>query len=714
MRIPLDFHDVPVTSGRRRTVAFSLPALVVAAASLAPAALGAADEVFTPKHVARLKTAIWAAMSPDGGRIAYRVAVPPDIEKGDNGSSYIELHVLDASGVSRPFISGKVRIGGVAWTPDGRGLSFLDKRGDDKKNALWVLPIDGGEAARVLSHETGVSSYSWSPDGEHVAFLSTPSVDKKTKGLQGKGFNQIVYEEDWRAPQIWIGRPNSDEKSRLIELEGSPSGLRWSPAGDRLLVELSPTPLVDDHYMHRRLHVIDVESGKVVAGLGNPGKLGQTAWSPDGRHVAYITGIDESDPKDGRLWVSPAGGGKPRDLLPDLMGHVSAIAWSRPDRVVYVADVGCLTMVGEVTLDGKNETLVPARDTIYTGLSLAKNGNAAALVGDAATHPSEVFRWQRGKRPQRVTHTNPWLEKMRFAKQEVVRHAARDGLELEGILVRPLDAKKGERYPLILAVHGGPESHVRNGWVTRYAYPGQVGAARGFAVFYPNYRGSTGRGVEFSKISQADAAGKEFDDLVDAVDHFVGTGLVDKKRVGITGGSYGGYASAWGATYYSHRFAASVMFVGISDNVSKVGTTDIPVEMYKVHHRKWLWDDWKYFLERSPIYHIKKARTPILILHGKEDPRVHPSQSLELHRHLKILGQAPVRLVLYPGEGHGNRKAAARYDYNLRMMRWFEHYLQGDGGAPPPHPVDYGIEAEPKEDDAAGKKKERIAARTRL
>jgi dipeptidyl aminopeptidase/acylaminoacyl peptidase len=235
---------------------------------------------------------------------------------------------------------------------------------------------------------------------------------------------------------------------------------------------------------------------------------------------------------------------------------------------------------------------------------------------------------------------------------------------------------------------------VSNGWVTSYSRPGQVAAARGFAVFYPNYRGSTGRGVKFSKLGQADAAGKEFDDLVDGVDHLIATGLVAKDKVGITGGSYGGYASAWGATYYSDRFAASVMFVGISDDISKMGTTDIPEEMFLVHHRKRLWDDWDYFLERSPIRHVQKNRTPTLILHGKNDPRVHPSQSLELHRHLKTLNQAPVRLVLYPGEGHGNRRAASRFDYNLRMLRWMEHYLQGPAGDPPPRQIDYAKQLE--------------------
>lgn len=131
----------------------------------------------------------------------------------------------------------------------------------------------------------------------------------------------------------------------------------------------------------------------------------------------------------------------------------------------------------------------------------------------------------------------------------MVSFKASDGLRLEGILIRPLDPQEGKRYPLILTVHGGPESHLRNGWLTSHSNPGQTAAARGFAVFYPNYRGSTGRGVAFSKMGQGDFAGKEFSDLVDAVDHLVASGLVNRDRVGITGGSYGGYATAWGATY---------------------------------------------------------------------------------------------------------------------------------------------------------------------
>ena len=264
--------------------------------------------------------------------------------------------------------------------------------------------------------------------------------------------------------------------------------------------------------------------------------------------------------------------------------------------------------------------------------------------------------------------------------QEVVKYTARDGeYEIEGILFHPLNKAEGQRYPLITVVHGGPEAHLSNGWLTSYSNPGHFGAGLGYAVFYPNYRGSTGRGIEFTYSSQADLAGKEFDDIVDGVDYLIEFGLVDADRVGVTGGSYGGYATAWMSTYYSERFAAGVMFVGISNNLSKWGTSDIPEELYHVHARKRIWDDWQGKLQSSPIYYVDRAKTPLLIMHGKEDTRVHPAQSMELFRHLKVRKpELPVQLVYYPGEGHGNSRSTSRYDYTLRMIDWFNTHLSND------------------------------------
>ncbi|MGF1581628.1 MAG: S9 family peptidase [Gemmataceae bacterium] len=682
-----------------------------------------AQEKWTPLHVAKLKTVASAAISPDGSHIAYTLSVPRDLTKQKDGPSFVELHLFNVkANKSVPVVTGEVSVRSVSWTPNGKYIAFLQKKKDDKKTKLfWVSPKKL-KKFQTFEHKTSVLSYSFAPDTKKVAFLAVDDPSPKEKALDEKGFTQEIYEEDLRNVKVWVSPLTNPKKATAFKLPGSASDLSWSPAMEKpakkkgtkkgkknpgmvdpgkLALALAPTPLVDDKYMFRKVRVVDAKYGQILQKIENPGKMGPLAWSPDGKYLALVAGVDKYDPREGRLWVAPANGYFWTDVLPKYNGHIADVAWKNGHTIIYLGNEGVYTEIGavEISIDKNNklvgrkpQTIVPAKGPIITSMSVADDGEAFAFVAHTPEHPPELYFMASGaKSPKKVTNHNPWLKDMAFAKQEVVRYKAKDGLMIEGILVYPLGYKKGTRYPLVLNVHGGPEAHVSHGWVTRYAYLGQVGAAEGIASFYPNYRGSTGRGVEFSMLGQADAAGKEFDDLVDGVDHLIKIGLADKNKVGVTGGSYGGYATAWCTTYFSDRFAAGVMFVGISDNVSKVGTTDIPWEMYLVHHRKWLWEDYDYFLKRSPIYHLKKAKTPLLIMHGKNDPRVHPGQSIELFRNLKLRNKAPVRLVFYPGEGHGNRRAASRLDYNYRLVRWMKHFLEGKNSSPPPTKVNYGL-----------------------
>jgi dipeptidyl aminopeptidase/acylaminoacyl peptidase len=702
-----------------RAVASRAPAFaLLAALLLAPAA--APQGVLTPHDVARLRSVTAAAMSPDGARVAYVLSVPRTPMQDEDGTAWTELHVLDvASGASRPYVTGKSGVSGVRWTADGKGLAFLAKRGDDKHTALYVLPLDGGEASRVFALPGAISAYALAPDGKRVAAVAPEADDEAQKKAKDKGFAQEVYEEDYKLPRLWVGTLSSgtaatsgtagttgsgdegkDAKPVMLKVEGAVGQVHWSPVDDRLAISVSPTPLIDDEMMQSRVRVVDAGSGAVLAAIENPGKLGQIAWSPDGTRIALVSAADLHDPQVGRILVVPAAGGVLRDVLPGYLGHVERLAWQDADTLLYTALQGTGSVFGEIGADGTGGKVIAGPGgPVLTDLSLARDGQSAAFLANAPSHPPELYTMRHGETgPARRTVSNAWLAERRLAPQEVVSFSARDGLPLEGVLIRPLDEVAGRRYPLILTVHGGPEACQSNGWLTGYASPGQMAAARGFAVFHCNYRGSTGRGVEFSKLGQGDPAGKEFDDLIDAVDHLIAIGLVDGSKVGVTGGSYGGYATAWLSTKYTDRIAAGVMALGISDKVSKTGTTDIPNEEFLVHARMRPWENWQFMLERSPVYHAEQCRTPVLILHGKDDPRVSPTQSRELHRHLKLHGQAPVRLVLYPGEGHGNRKAAGRLDFSLRQLQWLEHYLTGPGGAMPDMELDYG---EPKNGEAS-------------
>ncbi len=656
------------------------------------AAASQSADLLTPARIANMKLVTAVDIAPDASLVAFTLSVPRKPGDEPTGPAWDELRVVDRAGKERAFITGEVNVSAVRFSKDGRSITYLSKRNGEKNTSLYRIPVDGGESRRVLTADTGITSYSFSPDESKVAFLAQEPENEKLKKAKEKGFDAEVYEEQLRFTRAFVADLGASAgKPRMLPLEGNASELSWSPAGDKLALALAPTPLVDDEYMARRIRVVDVQSGAVVGKIENPGKLGAVRFSPDGKYLAYISAATKNDTHEGRLFAVPVAGGAPAELLPDLDGHVSAIAWRDADTVACVIDSHVTSSIEEVDVDGKNRhPIIAGGEHVLAGLALAADGTVAT-TDENWRHPREVLVCAESKgTPTQLTDHNEWIRDLRLAKQEVAKYKARDGLDLEGILVRPLDEVSGQRYPLILCVHGGPESHVKNGFVTTYSNPGQLAAAHGMAVFYPNYRGSTGRGVKFAALGQKDDAGAEFDDLVDAADYFVQQGLADTAKIGITGGSYGGYATAWCATKYSERFAAGVMFVGISDLISKSGTSDIPNENFDVHARMWPWNDWNFHLERSPVRWVENCKTPLLICGGKDDPRVNPAQSLELYRQLKILGKTPVRLVQYPGEGHGNRKSASRYDFCLRMLQWFDHYLKGPGGNPPAAELDYG------------------------
>jgi len=690
-----------------------LELLVTAAVALAPAGAalqaGAADDTLTPWHVATMTSVRSAEISPDGRHVAYVLAVPREPWGDDDGPARSQLHVLDwESGAARPFVTADSGVSSVQWTPDGKSIGFLAKRDGDEHTALYLIAVDGGEARRAVSFDDrDVGDYQFAPDGTRVALIAQAPAPEAREKQEKKGFKQEIYEEDWRPGEVWIAVPfDEDAEPRAIALDAHVSDLEWAPDGAHLALAAAPTALVDDSYMRRRVWIVDVASASVAGRIENPGKLGSFAWKPDGSGLALVAARHVHDGAAARLlWASaPAGdaGVEPTPMLGERERDEDDVRWLADGRLLVLGSEGAWSALDAYSFDGGRAVgrtpLVPREGPVWTSVSASRDGSRMALVGSTPEHPPELFTLEvaSGELARR-SDSNPWLGALRLARQEVVRFAARDGLEVEGVLIHPRDGAAPA--PLLVCVHGGPEAHLSNGWLTRYAYPGQLAAARGYAVFHPNYRGSTGRGLAYLERSQGDPAGKEFDDVVDGVDHLVAAGIADRARVGVTGGSYGGYATAWCSTYYSERFAAGVMFVGISDKISKVGTTDIADEEFYVHALKRPWDDWDFFLKRSPIYHADRGKTPLLILHGKDDPRVDPGQSRELYRHLKLRGAAPVRLVHYPGEGHGNRKAAAQFDYNLRMLRWFDHYVVGPGGDPPAFEVDYEEHVEKKDED---------------
>jgi dipeptidyl aminopeptidase/acylaminoacyl peptidase len=669
-----------------------------------------AEGGMTPDDVRGTKWCTGAEISPDGKHIAYTYRVPREADE-EPGSGYTELHVATVrTGETRPYITGKISVWSTRWSPDGSKIAFLSDRGD--KTQVWVIPLAGGEAVETTDSKTGVSSFRWHPDGDRIAYIATTPKSDREEELEDKGYDFVYYEENLRHRNIYMQTVNlsgeGDDAEQLTE------GMtfwdfEFSPDGNTIATSATSKNLIDHRYMFRKVHLLDLESKELTQLTDNPGKLGNYAFSPDGLKLAYGAALDRKDHAISQALVIDVAGGEARNLTPkNFRGHINWVAWKDKSTVLYRAGEGVWPTLSLVNVNGgRREVILNSQETgiVFGRPTFTKDFKHFAFVCAAPDMPGDLHYWRPGKELKRITTLNPWLAERKLGEQKAIRYQARDGLEVEGLLIYPVDYQEGQRYPLVVVVHGGPESHYSNGWVSSYSRPGQVLADKGYAVFYPNYRASTGYGVEFAAWGYNDAAGKEFDDLADAIDHLVEIGIADRDRVGLGGGSYGGYAAAWFGSYYTEYVKAVCMFVGISNLLSKRSTTDIPYEELYVHSGETLEDMWEENLKRSPVYWAHQSRTAVLIFGGSSDTRVHPSQSLEFYRRLKMNDHPAVRLVQYPGEGHGNRKQPGRIDVLHRVLQWYDWYVKDlnpmDGPMPPLDISDsYGLDLEEEEEES--------------
>jgi dipeptidyl aminopeptidase/acylaminoacyl peptidase len=643
----------------------------------------------TPLDVVLMKSVTGAFPSPDGSLMAFTRSDPRPPEHGP-GAGYSDLYLLDEAGAERPLAAGRRSIGGVAWDPRGTRITFLESREGDPGRQLYALSPAGGEPQRVFLAPRGISQYRWRPGGGAVAFTAALPAPSDRAAAREAGFRQAVVDEDWTHLGLFLWEEASGT-IREFRLPGSVFEMEWSADGSRMVLTVAPRPLVDDSYMFKRLHLLDVATGEVRLLVDNPGKLGDFALSPDGAFLAYVGGADRRDPHAGMLYLAEVATGEVTELTPGWEGMVHSLSWLDPLRLRLVISRGVESRVSDFHVTSRSFSDFPGGDFAFVSAQTA--GQTMTAVVSGPLHPGELYSFSGGSWHRR-TDSNPWLAEVALTRQEAHSFLASDGLEIEGILLYPAGFRDGVRYPMVIVAHGGPEAHFNNSWLTSYGNWGQLLSRKGYFVWFPNYRASTGRGVAFAKADHGDIMGGEFQDHLDAIHHFVELGWVDRSRVGIGGGSYGGYTAAWAATRHTDHFAAAVSFVPITHVATKWLTSDIPWEFYLVHYEEmWPHEQWDYLEERSPLTYAHQSRTPLLLAGGTVDTRVHPSQPHMLFRAVKETTETPVRYVQYPGEGHGNRNNVYQYDYLLRALRWFDTYLApGDRRRDPPPPldVDYG------------------------
>lgn len=633
------------------------------------------SERLTAEMIADLEYVTSAAVSPNGKQIAYTVRTPPDAMEGPHGSRTVIWVVPTKGGSPRRFSAPGVSSRHPEWSPDGRKLAFLSKRSGDDATQIYLVPIDGGEARVLTDSPTSISTYEWSPDGKQIAYTTTADKTPEEKRAEETGFDHHFGDVHGTRNVLWSVDVSSG-KSRLVTAgKLHVSGFAWAPASDKLVFKGSERADIDAEMMYSRIYTVSAEGGAPKKLTDTEGKLGELAWSPDGKNIAFLGAADLHDPTAGVLYVAPAAGGAKRALTAELEATGQWVHWLSNDALAMHANAGTTTPVFRVGLDGKAKKMIDPEGSCRS-VDIGGGGKTLAAVCETAKHPLEVFTGSaRGGKLSRVTNSNPQLDGVKLGAREIVRWKAEDGLEIEGVLTKPVGYEEGKRYPLAILVHGGPEGVSLDGFNTRGGYPVQLFATNGYVVLEPNYRGSQGRGVAFGKADQKDLGGKEFTDVIAGIKHLAAQGLVDDERVGMGGWSYGGYFSGLAATKYKEHFKAAMVGAAITNWVSFTGTTEIEHENSLVHWDLWPYDNYELVWDRSPMAHIKDSKVATLIVHGAEDTRVPPEQAYELYRALRHVGTM-TELVTYPREGHGLRERAHQIDFAIRFVEWFDTHVK--------------------------------------
>jgi dipeptidyl aminopeptidase/acylaminoacyl peptidase len=651
------------------------------------------QSVFSPGDLLGLEGCNIHQLGADGAELIYSITTPRESNEkpGPAHRKYFRMDLSDKT--SMLLFDEDVKAGSPLYSPDGSYIAFTYKK-DSGYQQVWAMPAAGGSMVQLTNAKNNVSYFRWLPDGQGIAYLSPEPNSAKELELKKRGYDFIYYEENLKNNQLFVVNFNDDLKAsaakQLLEdvhvwdFEISEDG-RW------MAFTTSEKNLIDYSYMFREMKILDVTSGKVVKEVGNVGKLGNYVFSEDGSQLAFASALNINDHAVSQAFTYSLTDETITNHTPaNFKGHISWVAWKNNKELLCYSGEGVYPKLSSISLNNNKRTVILDAEksgVIFKTPLFTSDAKLFVFTGSTPYDPSNIYTWNGSGELNKITDLNPQLSEIAFGEQEVIRFEARDGMEIEGLLILPVDYKRNKKYPLILYVHGGPESHHDNGWLSRYSTPGQVMAGKGYLVAYLNYRASTGYGVDFAMEGFMDPAGKEFDDLADGIEYLIAEKGADKERVGMAGGSYGGYASAWFATYYTDYVKAACVFVGISNVVSKRGTTDISQEELLVHSGKPLEEQWQMNLERSPIYYAHQSKTATLIYGGADDPRVHPEQSLQLYRRMKMNDHPAVRLVQYPGEKHGNRKQVGQIDVLYRQIDWLDWYVKDlkplDGPMPP-------------------------------
>ncbi|MDK8182255.1 S9 family peptidase [Paenibacillus sp. UMB4589-SE434] len=665
-------------------------------------------------------------ISSFNGRIAY---VSKSVNEENSGyRSHIRLMEQDGSG-DIPFTSGD-KDHSPAWSPDGTQLAFLRQYED--KPQIWIIAALGGEAQRLTDLAHGVNSFVWSPDGQRILIrssvehtdvehtednalsttvradnASTSGKDEQPAnggkaGLQAAIFNRLNYKSD--AGGLWnnkrshlfvynIGHIGTD----LLQLTSGHYDIgefAWSPDGNEIAFTAK---IMDDHdidpdlILSNNLYVIDAAGHNRRKLTTCEWGIYDLAYSPDGGCIAFFAS-DRSyyNATIVRLYSIPAAGGSITCLSADLdrpLGH-GAISDMRSNIAstgpIFTADGSSIyslfTSEGNVHIarfaaDASSYEVITAGDREIYQFADARNGKLIVASADL-THPGDLFAWDiEAKMETRLTNCNEALfSEVEISLPETFWFKAGDGWDIQGWILKPIGYTAGTKVPTVLEIHGGPHAMYANTFMHEF----QLLAANGYAVVYTNPRGGHGYGQTFVNACRGDYGGKDYSDLMEAVDYAVSTyDFIDSSRLGVTGGSYGGFMTNW-IVGHTDRFQAAVTQRSISNWISFYGVSDIGHFFTEDQIGGNPWNDLERLWKHSPLAYVEQVQTPLLILHGENDLRCPIEQAEQLFIALKRLGKK-TQFIRFPSSNHELSRGGnpgLRVQRLNHIVRWFDEHIE--------------------------------------
>jgi dipeptidyl aminopeptidase/acylaminoacyl peptidase len=566
------------------------------------------------------------------------------------------------------------------WSPDGQWLSFGCHRPGEEHPSLALLNPHSREQRTLCTLATGGYGFTWSPDGKQIAYIANGLNKKSAAPPPQDAANAYVMDQNWSQDQLWLVSVKQTEPQQITNLDVHITSFDWHPDGSKLVFSAVPTP-DENIWDQSRIYILEIASGIVtpITGIG----CQKPQFSPDGKTIIFKQLGNPSFIDVSRIGLIDVDGSNPRTLQP-FDNETYLLNW-HSEELYLLAIEGVTTHVYRMNVDTGETDQLTADDPpgfaipegwIGWGCSFTADGKKMAYVLYDRDHFAEItlLDTETGEQTILTDHTAK-TAKWHLPAPELFHWHNEDGLKIEGVLVKPVNFTPEKQSPLVIVAHGGPTHTsmlppmIDGDWW--YGALPQL-LHKGAMVLFVNYRGSNGYGAAFQQANVFELGIVELADITSGIDALVKKGVVNPDRVGIVGMSHGGYLAAFAATY-SNRFSAAVMLSGISDWSLNYYMTDTREWMQQYLHAA-PWENPEAYRRVSPVSYLSTAKTPLLIQHGERDNRAPIANAHAIYRGLRDNG-IPVRLVVYPEEGHGIGSPVEFRRCIQETFEWFSQWL---------------------------------------